>query len=265
MMRTLNMRNNKLKFCKGTTSDATPKALPKLAIKWLVDDDEKLYPESIFSVSHLPTQHSNEQSHTHFFKKAIEIKGTGFSAYQFIRIGNEVEANIPKYRRYSHANANLFRLVSFRMKMILWTFCILKPCNSLLFPCKILVTSRKNNKKSLEYKIFQINLMHASYHFFTIFFLSGFSFTNIHTSQESGLQRKGEGIYLTPLYHFQPLQRHLNISRAITAESSPLHIGISRTQTGNLWFASYHLSFISSFSICMTGPLIYSNLKLIEF
>ena len=73
------MRNNKLKFCKGTTSDATPKALPKLAIKWLVDDDEK-YPESmIFSVSHLPTPHSNEQSHTHFSKKAIEIKGTGFS------------------------------------------------------------------------------------------------------------------------------------------------------------------------------------------
>ena len=37
----------------------------------------------------------------------------------------------------------------------------------------------------------------------------------------------GEGgdIYLTPLYHFHSLRRHLDISRAITAESSPLHIG----------------------------------------
>ena len=39
----------------------------------------------------------------------------------------------------------------------------------------------------------------------------------------------------TPLYHFHPLHRHLDISWAITAESSPLHIASSRTQTGNLW------------------------------
>ena len=50
-------------------------------------------------------------------------------------------------------------------------------------------------------------------------------------------QGKGEGIYLTPLYHFHSLQRHLNISRAITAESSPLHIASSRTRTGNLLFS----------------------------
>ena len=35
---------------------------------------------------------------------------------------------------------------------------------------------------------------------------------------------KGEGISLTPLYHFHPLHRHLDISRAITADSSILHI-----------------------------------------
>ena len=51
-------------------------------------------------------------------------------------------------------------------------------------------------------------------------------------------QGKGEGIYLTPLYHFQPLHRHLDISQVITAESSPLHIAGSRTRTGNLWFPS---------------------------
>ena len=37
-------------------------------------------------------------------------------------------------------------------------------------------------------------------------------------------QGKGVGIPLTPLYHFHPLHIHLDISRAITAASSPLHI-----------------------------------------
>ena len=55
-------------------------------------------------------------------------------------------------------------------------------------------------------------------------------------SRFTGQQGKGEGIYLTPLYHFHPLHRHLDISRVITAESSPLHITGSRTRTGNLCF-----------------------------
>ena len=57
-------------------------------------------------------------------------------------------------------------------------------------------------------------------------------------SQITGLQGKGEGISLTPHYHFHPLHRHLDISRAITAESSPPHIASSRTRTGDLWFPS---------------------------
>ena len=56
--------------------------------------------------------------------------------------------------------------------------------------------------------------------FFFFFFLSGFSFTNIHDSRDS----RGRG--------------HLDISRVITAESSPLHIAGSRTRTGNLWLPS---------------------------
>ena len=36
-------------------------------------------------------------------------------------------------------------------------------------------------------------------------------------SRITGLQEKGEGISLTPLYHFHPLHRHTDISRAITA------------------------------------------------
>ena len=72
----------------------------------------------------------------------------------------------------------------------------------------------------------------------------------------TGLQEKGAGIPLSPHYHFHLLHRHLDISRAITAENSPLHIAllapaahnsassplhIARllwTQTGNLWLPS---------------------------
>ena len=46
-----------------------------------------------------------------------------------------------------------------------------------------------------------------------------------------GLQGKREGIPLTPHYHFHRLHRQLDISRAITAKSSPLHIASSRTRT----------------------------------
>ena len=60
------------------------------------------------------------------------------------------------------------------------------------------------------------------------FFFSVWVFFHEH-SQFTGQQGKGEGIYLTPLYRFHPLHRHLDISRAITAESSPLHIAGSRT------------------------------------
>ena len=48
-------------------------------------------------------------------------------------------------------------------------------------------------------------------------------------SQFTGQQGKEEA-----LNHFHPVNRHLDISRVITAGSSPLHIGSSRTRTGNL-------------------------------
>ena len=37
-------------------------------------------------------------------------------------------------------------------------------------------------------------------------------------------QGKGEGIHLTPHYHFHPLHSHLEISWVIVVESSPLHL-----------------------------------------
>ena len=57
-------------------------------------------------------------------------------------------------------------------------------------------------------------------------------------SRITGLEGKGEGIPLAPHYHFHPLHGHLDISRGITAGSSPLRIASSRTRTGNLWFPS---------------------------
>ena len=56
----------------------------------------------------------------------------------------------------------------------------------------------------------------------TIFFLSIWFFFYNH-SWIAELLGKGEGISLTLHYHIHPLHRHLDISWAITAESSPLH------------------------------------------
>ena len=69
------------------------------------------------------------------------------------------------------------------------------------------------------------------------FFFTIWVFIHKH-SQITGPQGKGEGISLTPYYHFHLLHRHLNISQAITAESSPLHIASSRNWTRDLWFPS---------------------------
>ena len=55
-------------------------------------------------------------------------------------------------------------------------------------------------------------------------------------SRFTGQHGKGEGIYLTPLYHFRLLHGHLDISRAIAARSSRLHIATSRTRTETFRF-----------------------------
>ena len=72
-------------------------------------------------------------------------------------------------------------------------------------------------------------------HFFLFLYL-GFLLRPFTNSRVIGLQGKREGIYLTPQYHFHPLHRYLDISRAIAAGRSPLHIGSSQSRTGNLWF-----------------------------
>ena len=70
--------------------------------------------------------------------------------------------------------------------------------------------------------------------YFYFFFLWGFFFHK--HSQITGLPGKGEGISLILHYHFHRLRRHLDISRAITAESSPLHIASARLEPGTFGF-----------------------------
>ena len=57
-------------------------------------------------------------------------------------------------------------------------------------------------------------------------------------SRFTGQQGKAEVISLTPLCHFQPLHRYMDIRRVIIVGSSPLHIASSRTWTGNPWLQS---------------------------
>ena len=91
--------------------------------------------------------------------------------------------------------------------------------------------------ESLLFIFFTAKCQARMYSLYFFFIFSIWLFFHEH-SRITGLQGKGKGISLTPYYHFHPLHRHLDISRAITAESSPLHIGSSRTRTGNLWFPS---------------------------
>ena len=69
------------------------------------------------------------------------------------------------------------------------------------------------------------------------FFQSRFSLTNIHISQTAG---EGGGYFRNC-----PLHRHLDISLAITAESSPLHIARSRTRTRNIWIPGANTEYVA--------------------
>ena len=69
-------------------------------------------------------------------------------------------------------------------------------------------------------------------HISCIFFLYVF-FSHEHLQIITGQKGKGDIISLIPPYHFHPLHKHLYINRAITAESSSLHIASRWTQTRN--------------------------------
>ena len=70
-------------------------------------------------------------------------------------------------------------------------------------------------------------------YFWHTFFYLGFLSLDIHNSHDSSGRARQ---ILTPLYHFHLLHKHLDFSRKITGESSPLLISSERTRTRHPWF-----------------------------
>ena len=81
-----------------------------------------------------------------------------------------------------------------------------------------------------------VKLKLLSFLFFFFFFLSVFFFLS-RTFTIHRTAGEGGGYLFNSSPPLPPLHRHLDISRAVTAESSPLHIS-SRTRTRNLRFSS---------------------------
>ena len=110
---------------------------------------------------------------------------------------------------------------------------VLKPLQQLLImikkPSKSKNLPRDNLTKSERQFIYLFKL------YFILFFFSIWVFFYEH-SRITGPQGKGEGISLTPHYHYHQLHRQLEISRAIAAKSSPPHIASSRLEPGTFGF-----------------------------
>ena len=85
-------------------------------------------------------------------------------------------------------------------------------------------------------KYFWQTFQNSSSFCFSLFLLV-FCWSFTEHSQTVGQQGK-ERLILTPPNHFHQLQKHLHISRTMTAESSPLHILSDQTRNGNPWFPS---------------------------
>ena len=94
------------------------------------------------------------------------------------------------------------------------------------------------------------NVLKADFNKFHFFF---WVFFHEH-SRSMELQMKGEGISLTPHYHFHPLHWRLDIGRAIAAGGSSLRIATSRARTRNLWFPSASRSPLSY--VPLLGPFL---------
>ena len=98
---------------------------------------------------------------------------------------------------------------------------------------------------------------------FFFFFCLSFSFPKTHNSPyraphfwNLALVEIKEFPSLTPLYQFHLLHRYIGISRAISVESSLLHIASDRTWTGKLCFPSAKsLTAITTFGICWAGHI----------
>ena len=99
----------------------------------------------------------------------------------------------------------------------------------------------------------------VSKNFFVFFFYLSFlswTFTNQRTAGKGG----GHSL-------IDPPHRRLDISRAITAENSPLHIASSRHQTGNLWFPGaslYPLSYLNISAASLSSETAFSSFTVFQ-
>ena len=88
---------------------------------------------------------------------------------------------------------------------------------------------------------------------FIYFFFSIWVFFHEY-SWITGLQRKGRGgVSLTPHYHLHLLHRNLDISWAITAESSPLYIPTQKSGIKQIQF------------LCTLSLLMYTSIPYIDY
>ena len=98
--------------------------------------------------------------------------------------------------------------------------------------------SRKRFSKSMQHIYRRTPMPKSDFNKVTNqLFFSIWVFFHEH-SQFTGQQGKGGGYLYNSSLPLPPLQKHLDISRAITAESSALRIAGSRTRTRNRWFLS---------------------------
>ena len=86
--------------------------------------------------------------------------------------------------------------------------------------------SEQNRKLYAKQRHLCVSLLRKVKKRFFFFSVWVFFHDHLRITEQQG---KKEGISFTPHCHFHPLRRHLDISRVNTAESSPLHIGRSRT------------------------------------
>ena len=96
----------------------------------------------------------------------------------------------------------------------------------------------------------------AEFGFLCFFFFFQSSFFFHEYSRFTGQQVKGKAISCYPFFHFHTLYRHLDISRVIATESSPLRRAGSRTRARNLW---YTLCRVRSFFTCTGSCLCQEN------
>ena len=108
-----------------------------------------------------------------------------------------------------------------------------------------------------------IVLKHRTFIFGEDPFSRRFFFCLVFFSRIKRLQEKWKVISVTSVYHFHRVNKHLNISRRITAKISPLHIANGWTRNEDPWFpgASHKpLSYAMTTKLCIFAHVFTVNM-----